>query len=85
MVGHSSNVFTHKDTIMSTTTSSPTAGNAPATDGGALQSGATSVDAEISQMNAAFALATETNMEITIAKTIDGAEETAAQQRPNIG
>lgn len=61
------------------------AGNPPSTSGGALQSGSTSVDAEIQQMNDAFALATETNMKITVAKTVDGAEETAAQQRPNIG
>lgn len=61
------------------------AGNAAATGGGALQAGAGSVDAEIAQMNDAFALATETNMKITVAKTVDGAEETAAQQRPNIG
>ena len=61
------------------------AGNAPATSGGALDSGSGSVDQEIAQMNDAFALATETNMKITVAKTVDGAEETAAQQRPNIG
>ena len=61
------------------------AGN-PATDSsGALSSGNGSVDSEIQQMNDAFALATQTNMKITVAKTIDGAEETAAQQRPNIG
>lgn len=52
---------------------------------GALQAGSASVDKEIQQMNDAFALATETNMKITVAKTIDGALETAAQQRPNIG
>ena len=62
------------------------AGNAPSsTATGALQSGSASVDKEIQQMNDAFALATETNMKITVAKTIDGALETAAQQRPNIG
>ncbi len=61
------------------------AGNAAATDGGALQGGSASVDKEIAQMNAAFALATETNLKITVAKTVDGAIETAAQQRPNIG
>ncbi|WP_131115241.1 hypothetical protein [Lichenihabitans psoromatis] len=60
-------------------------GNGATDSSGALQSGSTSVDAEIQQMNDAFALATETNMKITVAKTIDGAEETAAQQRPNIG
>ena len=63
----------------------PGAGNAASTSGGALQSGSGSVDQEIAQMNDAFALATETNMKITVAKTVDGAEETAAQQRPNIG
>jgi hypothetical protein len=52
---------------------------------GALQSGSDAVNDEINQMNAAFQLATETNMKITVAKTVDGAEETAAQQRPNIG
>ena len=58
----------------------------PATNSsGALSSGQSSVNAEIQQMNQAFALATETNIEITVAKTVDGAEETAAQQRPNIG
>ncbi len=61
------------------------AGNAATASGGALQSGSASVDQEIQQMNDAFALATETNMKITVAKTVDGAEETAAQQRPNIG
>ncbi len=61
------------------------AGNAPTSSSGALSSGSASVDKEIQQMNDAFALATETNMKITVAKTVDGAEETAAQQRPNIG
>lgn len=65
--------------------STATAGNAPTNTAGALDAGSTSVDAQIAQMNAAFALATETNMKITVAKTIDGALETAAQQRPNIG
>jgi len=64
---------------------SPGAGNAASNSGGALQGGSASVDQEIQQMNDAFALATETNMKITVAKTVDGAEETAAQQRPNIG
>jgi hypothetical protein len=66
-------------------TSSVGAGNAPTNSSGALSSGSASVDKEIQQMNDAFALATETNMKITVAKTVDGAEETAAQQRPNIG
>jgi hypothetical protein len=67
------------------TASSGASGNAPTNSSGNLASGTSSVNAEISQMNAAFALATQTNMEITVAKTVDGAEETAAQQRPNIG
>ena len=61
------------------------AGNAASSSGSSLQAGSSSVDQEIQQMNDAFALATETNMKITVAKTVDGAEETAAQQRPNIG
>ena len=61
------------------------AGNPSTDSSGALGSGNQAVDQEIQQMNDAFALATETNMKITVAKTIDGAEETAAQQRPNIG
>lgn len=65
--------------------SSVGAGNSSSNTSGDLQSGSSSVDQEIGEMNQAFALATETNMKITIAKTIDGAEETAAQQRPNIG
>ena len=36
-------------------------------------------------MKAAFEQAIETNAEITVLKTRLGAEETAAQQRPNIG
>lgn len=40
---------------------------------------------EIAQMNDAFKLATAVNADITVAKTVDGSEETAAQQRPNIG
>lgn len=60
-------------------------GNSPTSSSGSISSGQTSVDDEIAQMNSAFALATQTNMEITVAKTVDGAEETAAQQRPNIG
>jgi hypothetical protein len=70
-----------------TDTSAPPvgSGNSPTDSSGDLASGSSSVDAEIAQMNAAFNLATETNIKITIAKTVDGAEETAAQQRPNIG
>ena len=52
---------------------------------GALATGAMSVSDEINAMNSAFSLAISTNADITIAKTVDGAEETAAQQRPNIG
>ncbi len=61
------------------------AGNSTSSTADTLQTGSTSVDSEIASMNAAFALATETNIKITVAKTIDGSEETAAQQRPNIG
>jgi hypothetical protein len=60
-------------------------GNSATDTTGAINSGSSAVDSEIAQMNAAFALATETNIKITVAKTVDGAEETAAQQRPNIG
>jgi hypothetical protein len=69
-----------------TDTPSPVGSGNGATDSSAaLNSGSSSVDSEIAQMNAAFALATQTNIKITVAKTVDGAEETAAQQRPNIG
>jgi hypothetical protein len=47
--------------------------------------GDSDINSEIQQMNDAFNVATQTNLEITINKTIDGAKETAAQQRPNIG
>jgi hypothetical protein len=60
-------------------------GNSATDTTNAINSGSSAVDSEIAQMNAAFALATETNIKITVAKTVDGAEETAAQQRPNIG
>jgi hypothetical protein len=60
-------------------------GNSPTDSSTDLANGSDAVDKEIAQMNAAFALATETNIKITVAKTIDGAEETAAEQRPNIG
>ena len=67
-------------------TNTPTvgSGNSATDTSSALSSGSSSVDSEIAQMNAAFALATETNIKITVAKTVDGAEETEAQQRPNI-
>ena len=51
----------------------------------ATSTGNAEVDKEIAAMNDAFAMATLTNLKITVAKTIDGALETAAQQRPNIG
>ena len=63
----------------------PATGNTGTDTTSALQTGNASVDKEIGAMNDAFALATETNLKITVAKTIDGALETAAQQRPNIG
>jgi hypothetical protein len=69
-----------------TTVSVPVgSGNSPTDSSADLANGSAAVDKEIAQMNAAFALATETNIRITVAKTIDGAEETAAEQRPNIG
>ena len=40
---------------------------------------------ELDAMNQAFEVAIEVNAAITVAKTVDGAEETVAQQRPNIG
>lgn len=43
------------------------------------------IDAQIDKMTAAFNTAIETNAKITVVKTEKGAEETAAQQRPNIG
>jgi len=64
---------------------SSVSGNPSTDSSSALNSGQDSVNQEIDQMNQAFQVATQTNMEITVAKTVDGAEETAAQQRPNIG
>jgi hypothetical protein len=72
-------------TTVSIPASPPGSGNGPTDSSGDLATGSAAVDQEIAQMNAAFALATETNIKITIAKTIDGAEETAAEQGPNIG
>ena len=43
------------------------------------------INKELQAMQDAFELATKTNMEITLLKTEEGAKETAAQQRPNIG
>lgn len=43
------------------------------------------INGAIDDMKAAFEQAIETNAEITVLKTRLGAEETAAQQRPNIG
>ena len=45
----------------------------------------TAANSELDAMNQAFMVAIQVNAEITVAKTADGAEETAAQQRPNIG
>lgn len=47
--------------------------------------GSANIGAAIDQMTAAFNQAIETNVKITTVKTEKGAEETAAQQRPNIG
>ena len=43
------------------------------------------IDGEIDKMTAAFNQAIETNEKITVVKTEKGSEETAAQQRPNVG
>ncbi len=40
---------------------------------------------ELTQMQQAFDVAIEVNAAITVKKTALGSEETAAQQRPNIG
>ncbi len=50
-----------------------------------IDSGNSDIDKQLEAMKAAFELATKTNTAITILKTIEGAKETAAQQRPNIG
>lgn len=43
------------------------------------------ITSAIGEMKAAFDQAIEANAQITVVKTEKGAEETAAQQRPNIG
>ncbi|MGI4793819.1 MAG: hypothetical protein ACRYG8_06990 [Janthinobacterium lividum] len=43
------------------------------------------IQAALDKMTAAFNTAIQTNLQITTIKTEKGAEETAAQQRPNIG
>ena len=50
-----------------------------------LTQGDADVGVLIGEMKAAFLFATQTNLRITIEKTIDGSLETVAQQRPNIG
>lgn len=67
--------------------SGPTTADLSTTSGqnGALAKGKMSVGDELTAMNNAFQLGISTNEQITFSKTIDGAEETAAQQRPNIG
>ena len=67
------------------TAATPASGNSASSTSDALSDGDTAVNNEIALMNKAFLLATQANAEITVAKTVDGAEETAAQQRPNIG
>ena len=47
--------------------------------------GSTDIGAAIDQMTAAFNQAIATNVTITTIKTEKGSEESAAQQRPNIG
>ena len=57
--------------------------------GSVSNSGGSGLSADISsaidQMKAAFDQAIQTNLQITTVKTEKGAEESAAQQRPNIG
>ena len=45
----------------------------------------TAANNELTQMQQAFDVAIEVNAAITVQKTALGSEETAAQQRPNIG
>lgn len=47
--------------------------------------GSTAIDSAIASMQAAFNEAIVTNTQITTLKTELGAQESAAQQRPNIG
>ena len=54
-------------------------------DTSSVSSSSTDIDSQIDNMSAAFNKAIETNEKITVVKTEKGAEETAAQQRPNIG
>ena len=70
---------------MSAATSTPGAGNPAPDTTNALAKGDAAAQDAIGLMNAAFAFATKINAEITVAKTVDGSIETAAQQRPNIG
>ena len=69
---------------MGTTTSTGTASNA-ADQTSTLTAGQAAADKAVDQMDAAFAIAIGINAKITSHKTVDGAIETAAQQRPNIG
>ncbi len=50
-----------------------------------LSTGQAALDKELQNMSDAFAFATSANSQITVLKTVDGAIETASQQRPNIG
>jgi hypothetical protein len=50
-----------------------------------ISDGANQVNSELTQMDAFFMFATDVNIAISAHKTIDGAVETAAEQRPNIG
>ena len=51
----------------------------------ANQTAEANISTELNEMNSAFEIAIWANAEITVNKTNDGAEETVAQQRPNIG
>ena len=58
---------------------------APVVQPGASGTGDPTADGAIAKMDAAFDKAINVNAAITEHKTIKGAIETAAQQRPNIG
>lgn len=59
--------------------------SAPTTPSVGAVGGSTDIGAAIDQMTAAFNQAIATNVTITTIKTEKGSEESAAQQRPNIG
>ena len=50
-----------------------------------VTAGNSDINSELGEMKAAFKVATDTNLQITIIKTTEGSKESVAQQRPNIG